>query len=160
MKNLLIFATFGTILATSTTLFALDSNQAQGPHAIFTPADIKWTPAPNSLPQGAQVSILEGNPVEKGLFTMRIKMPANYRIPPHWHPVVEHVTVISGTFYMGMGDRLDEKKATQMPPGSFAYMPIAMHHYAFTHEPVVIQLHGNGPWGITYVNSKDDPRNH
>ena len=78
---------------------------------------------------------------------------------PHWHPAVEHVTVISGTFYMGMGDKFKEKKAKKLTPGGFAAMEIGSRHYAFTkNEPSIIQLHGMGPWGITYVNPKDDPR--
>ena len=160
MKNLLISMACGTILmlTASSSLFALDEHHGPQAHAFITPKEIKWMPAPNTLPKGAQLSVLEGNPSEKGEFTMRLKMPSNYKIPPHWHPVTEHVTVISGNFYMGMGDNFDEKTATKLPPGSFAYMAAESHHYAFAHEPAVIQLHGNGPWGITYVNPKEDPR--
>lgn len=126
---------------------------------IFTPADIKWKDGPDSLPKGAKIAVLEGNPALAGPFTIRLKFPADYRIPPHWHPVIEHITVLSGTFYVGMGDHFDKKAAVRLPTGSFAYMMPEMHHFAFTQEPAVLQLHGMGPWGITYVNPKDDPRN-
>ena len=127
-------------------------------HAIFTPKDIQWQEGPTSLPKGAKIAVLEGNPAAEGPFTIRLKFPANYRIPPHWHPVIEHITVLSGTFYVGMGDQFDKKNAVKLPAGSFAYMMPEMHHFAYTKDPVVLQLHGMGPWGITYVNPKDDPR--
>ena len=89
---------------------------------------------------------------------MRLQLPANYRIPAHWHPADEHVTVMSGTLTMGMGDKLDETKGTPLTAGSFALMPSKMNHFAFAKAATVIQLHGMGPWGITYVNAADDPR--
>jgi quercetin dioxygenase-like cupin family protein len=114
--------------------------------------------APASLPRGAQVAVVEGNPSEAGPFTMRFRFPANYRIPAHSHPAIEHVTVLSGTLQFGMGDRLDPTQSRPMPTGSFIVMPVGANHYAWTNEEAVIQLHGIGPWGITYVNAADDPR--
>jgi hypothetical protein len=124
-----------------------------------TPKDIKWVNGPDALPKGAKVAVLEGDPAMEGPFTLRLKLPANYRIPPHWHPVIEHITVLSGTFYVGMGDKLDPKQATALPVNSFAYMAPEMHHFAFTKGEVIIQLHGMGPWAITYIDPNDDPRN-
>jgi quercetin dioxygenase-like cupin family protein len=89
---------------------------------------------------------------------MRLKLPANYRIPAHWHPADEHVTVISGTFNMGTGDVLDTTTGKTLPAGSFALMPAQMHHFAWTSEETVLQLHGVGPWQIHYINPADDPR--
>jgi quercetin dioxygenase-like cupin family protein len=89
---------------------------------------------------------------------MRLKLPANYRIPAHWHPADEHVTVLSGTFHMGMGDKLDTAKGKALGVGSFALMPAKARHFAYTNEETIIQLHGMGPWGINYVNPADDPR--
>jgi quercetin dioxygenase-like cupin family protein len=128
-------------------------------HGLFTPGDIKWMDAPSSLPPGAKLAILEGNPSEKGFFTMRLQMPEGYKIPPHWHSGVEHVTVISGTLNLGMGDKFDEKAGTTMPAGTFGFMPPQTKHFAWASEETVIQLHGVGPWTITYVNPSDDPRN-
>ncbi len=140
-------------------LRAEDQSAAATPqHVLVTPGDLKWQDGPSSLPAGVQMAVTEGDPKQAGLFTMRLKMPANYHIPAHWHPVDEHVTVISGTFNMGMGDVLDTGKGTTLPAGSFAVMPAEMRHFAWTTDEVIIQLHGVGPWGITYVNSADDPR--
>lgn len=147
-------STITLVLASAS--FATDSNSK---HNIFTPDDMKWSTNIDSLPKGVEVAVLEGDPSKAGPFTLRLKMPANYRIPPHWHPAIEHVTVLSGTFYMGMGDKFEEKQAMEMPTDSFGYMDAKSHHFAFTHDPVLIQLHGMGPWGITYVNPQDDPRN-
>lgn len=133
--------------------------QSNNQHKIITPNEMQWVQGPESLPKGMEMAVLEGNPAKAGPFTLRLKVPADYKIPPHWHPAVEHVTVISGTFYMGMGDKFDEKLATEMPVGSFAYMQPKIHHFAFSHDAAMIQLHGIGPWGITYINPQDDPRN-
>lgn len=134
------------------------NSSARTVHVLLTPADLTWTDGPPSLPAGSQAAVLEGDPKRAGLFTMRLKVPADYKISSHWHPADEHVTVISGTLYMGMGDTFDESKGTALSAGSFAVMPARTHHFAFTKEETVIQLHGKGPWGITYVNRADDPR--
>ncbi len=116
----------------------------------FTPDEIFWADGPSSLPKGAQMAVLSGDPSKPGMFVMRVLLPANYVIPPHWHPADENVTVVSGTFYMGRGTVVDKSKAKQMPEGSFTHMPSGLRHYAFTgNSPVVVQLHGVGPWGIT-----------
>jgi quercetin dioxygenase-like cupin family protein len=129
------------------------------PHAIVaTPDAIKWAPAPPSLPAGAKLAVLEGDPAKAGAFTMRLSMPAGYRIPPHFHPVTEHVTVIEGTFYVGMGDTFDASRATALPVGTFAALDPGVRHFAFTKGTTTIQLHGVGPWSLTYVNPADDPR--
>ncbi|HWP35091.1 MAG TPA: cupin domain-containing protein [Thermodesulfobacteriota bacterium] len=128
-------------------------------HAFSTPKTLKWADAPASLPKGAKVAVLEGDPSKPGPFTLRLQMPANYRIAPHYHPAIEHVTVISGTFNIGMGEKADRKKGTTLPAGSFAVIQPETRHFAWTSGPTVIQLHGIGPWGLTYVNPADDPRN-
>jgi quercetin dioxygenase-like cupin family protein len=127
-------------------------------HIVVTPDDVKWSAGPGTIPAGTQMAVIEGDPSKPGLFAMRLKMPAAYKIPPHFHPADEHVTVISGTMNMGMGDTLDTAKAHALPKGSFSVMPAKVHHYAFTREETIVQIHGMGPWGITYVNPADDPR--
>ena len=91
-------------------------------------------------------------------FTVRLKFPANYRIPAHWHPAVERVTVLSGTFHMGSGDTFDSSKAHTLNAGGMAIMPAKSPHFAWTTGETIVQLHGTGPWGVTYVNAADDPR--
>ena len=128
-------------------------------HIMVVPSDLKWVDGPQSLPKGVKVAVLEGDPSKPGPFTMRAKIPANYKIAPHTHPAVEHVTVISGSCYMGLGGVFDASKATELTVGGFAAMEVGTQHFFFTKTECEIQLHGIGPWGITYVNPKDDPRN-
>jgi quercetin dioxygenase-like cupin family protein len=127
-------------------------------HGIFAPDTIKWQNGPGSLPQGAKFAVLEGDPAKEGVFTMRLSMPDGFQIPPHSHPAVEHITVISGTFHIGMGDKFDESKLSPMPAGTFGFMAPKMNHFAMAKGDTVVQLHGTGPWQISYVNPADDPR--
>jgi quercetin dioxygenase-like cupin family protein len=127
-------------------------------HSIVSPQDIKWDKAPASIPPGAESAVLYGDPNKEGMFAFRLKLPKGYRIPPHTHPKPEIVTVISGTFRLGMGEMSDPGKAQALAAGSFFAMAPGMVHTAFADEETVVQLNSTGPWGITYVNPKDDPR--
>ena len=134
------------------------SHSATSGHAIHTPDHIQWKDGPASLPPGAKMAVLEGDPAKEGLFTMRVSLPDGYSIPPHLHPAVEHVTVISGTFNFGMGEKFDKSATQPLPAGTFGYWPAGMKHFAWVKGETVVQLHGMGPWGIQYVNPADDPR--
>jgi hypothetical protein len=126
---------------------------------LFTPDQIQYGPVPAFLPPGAQLAVLEGDPTAtRGDFTVRLKMPDGYRIPPHWHPNRENATVISGNFKMGTGDTFDESKMMTFRAGSFGYMDPSMHHYVMASGEVVVQVHGMSPLEINYINSNDDPR--
>src|SRR4051812_36761815 len=127
-------------------------------HKILTPNEVTWGPAPPSIPKGAQVAVVYGDPAKDGLFAMRLKFPAGYKIPPHIHPKPEVVTILSGTLHFGEGETADKSKAKALPAGSFFAMPAGMKHYAYADEETVLQINTNGPWGLTYVNDKDDPR--
>jgi quercetin dioxygenase-like cupin family protein len=129
-----------------------------GEHLLYGVADVQWQDGPASFEAGSMVAILEGDPGAPGVFTMRIKMPDGFRIAPHWHPNVERVTVLSGTFRLGSGDVLDPNATTAMGPGSYTSMPPGMRHYAIAEGETVIQLTSVGPWVIHYVNPDDDPR--
>lgn len=126
-------------------------------HTMVKPADLKWGPVA-SLPQGAQIAVIEGPLNESKPFTFRLRLPANYQIPPHSHPAIERVTVLSGNFNLGMGERFERGKTTALPPGSVAIMQPGTTHYVWTDQETVLQLNGNGPWDIRYVNPQDDPR--
>ena len=127
-------------------------------HAMVTPGELKWVDVP-SLPPGAKLAVIEGPLNEPAPVTFRLKLPANYRIPAHWHPGTEHVTVLSGTFYMGAGEAADPAQAMALPAGSAAIMQPGTRHYALTRgDEVIVQVHGVGPWGVTYVNPAEDPR--
>lgn len=117
-----------------------------------------WGPGPAALPPGAQALVLEGDPAKAGLFTIRLRLPNNYAIQPHYHPSWEHITVISGVIHLGMGERFSSSGWTELRAGSFAALPAAMRHFAHAAGETVIQLHGMGPWTVTYVNQADDPR--
>ena len=124
----------------------------------FTPDQIKYGPAPPFLLPGAQLAVVEGNPLAlDGDYTVRLKMPDGYRIAPHWHPKRENVTVISGKFKLGMGNRFEESSMQTFPAGSFAYLDPDMHHYAMASGGAVVQVHGMSPLKFNYVNPNDDP---
>ena len=122
------------------------------------PGSIKWGDAPPSLPKGAKLAVLHGDPSKAGPFVIRLMAPAGYKIPPHWHTQAEALTVISGTFYFGMGDKMDATAAQPLKAGGFHYLPPKEHHFAFSKATSVVQVNGEGPFDITYINPADDPQ--
>jgi anti-sigma factor ChrR (cupin superfamily) len=124
---------------------------------MVTPGDLKWIDVP-SLPSGAKLAVIEGPLNEAGPFTFRLRLPSDYNLPAHSHSAIEHVTVISGTFHMGVGDKLDQTKTKPLSAGSVAIMQPKTNHFAWTKEETIVQVHGVGPWTINYVNPADDPR--
>jgi quercetin dioxygenase-like cupin family protein len=126
-------------------------------HVMVKPADLQWADVP-SLPPGAKSTLIEGKLDQPVPFTLRLQFPANYQVPAHWHPAIEHVTVLSGAINMGVGDKLDTTKTTALPAGSMAIMQPNTHHFVWTAEGAIVQVHGVGPWAINYVNPADDPR--
>jgi len=127
-------------------------------HKMLRPDTITWQDGPPSLPPGAKFALLEGDPAKPGFFAMRLRLPDGYRIPPHYHPGVERVTVLSGTFHLGHGETFDPAAAEVLPAGSYSSMQPGMRHFAFAKGETVVQVATMGPWGITYVNPADDPR--
>ena len=121
------------------------------------PSAIEWRVA-DTLPPGALVTVLEGDPSAEGFFTMRIKMPDGYRVPPHWHSRQERVTVLSGVLNLGQGERFDAAATKPLPAGTYSSMPPGMTHFGWMSGETVLQLSTQGPWTITYVNAADDPR--
>jgi quercetin dioxygenase-like cupin family protein len=135
----------------------------------------KWGPAPAVFAPGAKMAVLQGDPGKAELYTVRLDMPDGYRIAPHWHPTDEHVTVISGNFMVGMGDKMDMtgmkdmmgkkesmgkmdmSKMTTLTAGGFITAPAKAHHYAMARGHTIVQVHGMGPFQLTYVNAADDP---
>ena len=125
---------------------------------IVVPVDkVQWGPAA-PLPPGAQIAVLEGNPAEKGPITLRLKFPANYNVPAHWHSMTERVTVLSGEFHIGMGDKLDRKASSLLAPGGFVSLPAKMRHFAWTSAPTIVQINLEGPFDLFYVNPADNPQ--
>ena len=116
-----------------------------------------WGPAPAVFPKGARMAVERGDPSKSGEFVVRLSMPANYRIPPHFHPTAEHVQIHSGTFLVGMGDVLDAAKARTMTRGDSGTIPAEMHHFALAKSATVLSITAQGPFAMTYVNPADDP---
>lgn len=165
MKSIIVFFNVATV--TALMLFAAPhgrssdsaNNSAATEHHIFNPADLKWGDAPAGLPAGAKMAVLNGNPSESGPFTARMQAPSGYTIPPHTHPTVERLTVISGSFRVGMGSKLDESSMQELGPGGYVVLPSGMAHYAKSTGESIVQIDSEGPFQINYVNPSDDPRN-
>jgi quercetin dioxygenase-like cupin family protein len=150
-RNLLIAATIAGVLAGGAWAWAQQATTVQSDA-------VKWEPGSPAAPPGAQQSVIVGDPTKDGGYVVRAKFPAGYKVPPHTHPNDENVTVISGMFHIGVGDKFDESKGQAIKPGGFVQIPKGVKHFAWTSQETVIQLHGVGPAGITYVDPKDDPR--
>jgi hypothetical protein len=162
MKKIIVL--FIAVVAVSTWVVATAQKEtskatATTKHKIVTPADVQWGDAPPGLPPGAKMAVLDGDPNKAGSFTVRLKTPANYKIPPHTHPTAERVTGISGMARIGMGEKLDETAGREIGPGTFALLPPNMAHFAIMAEETVVQIQSEGPFQINYVNPADDPRN-
>jgi quercetin dioxygenase-like cupin family protein len=143
----------GCLLSASVGGFA--QTHPPGPaHALVGPADVQW----KTLRPGAEIAVVSGEPDKAGSpFVIRFRYRGKARIPPHWHPVDEHLTVLSGTFRIGMGERGDEAATTALSAGGYALLPAKMVHYAWADDNTIIQAHGVGPFAINYVNPADDP---
>lgn len=146
---------FPVLLVTLAALLVAQPLLAQN---AFTADQVKWGPAPPSIPPGAQMAVLEGDPMAaSGDYTIRFKMPNGYKIAPHTHPKRENVTVLVGTLKVGMGDKWDDSKMMSFGPGSFAYLDPNMHHYAGASGQTIIQIHGESPVKFNWINPADDP---
>ena len=130
---------------------------AGGEHPVANLDQLKWGPAPPSLPAGIEAAVMAGDPAKKGYFAIAIRGPQGYKVPPHWHSTDEHITVLSGNFTLGMGDKLDAGAGTALTPGGYGLMPRRMHHWAMATSPFVIQIQAMGPFDIHYINPADDP---
>jgi len=144
-------------LAAALILLLMMGPAARADAVALNIGNIKWGDAPPIFPKGAKFALLAGDPSAKGLFVVRMMLPPKYRIPAHNHPTDEHVTVISGALYVGMGDRLDTGKGEKLSAGGFATAPAGMNHYAWTTGKTVVQVEAEGPFGMTYVDPADDP---
>lgn len=138
---------------------APDGSSNDGP-LTSNGAEIQWGPAPAVFPSGAELAVVQGDPsVADAVFTVRLRMPDGYILPPHWHPEDENVTVMQGTFLVGMGDAVtDQAFLPPLKTGDFITAPATMHHFAKAQGTTVVQVHGVGPFALTYVNPADDPQ--
>ena len=146
-----------TILIVTAMLIAQSLAVAADTPFIPSAKEVKWGAPPAVLPPGAKFAVIAGDPAATGLVTVRLEMPAGYTIPPHFHPTDEHVTVLKGSFSLGMGDFIDKTHALTLSAGGYGVAMANMHHYAYTTTGATIQVHMQGPFAITYVNPGDDP---
>jgi quercetin dioxygenase-like cupin family protein len=123
-------------------------------HKVVAADAIQW----KALRPGAEIAVISGDPNKEGSpFVMRFRYSGKARIPPHWHPTDEHLTILSGTFRLGMGERGDESATTALGAGAYAFVAAKMAHYAWADDGTTVQAHGIGPFVINYVNPADDP---
>ena len=142
------------------TLALASSLRAAVLHHTVVPADaVTWGPAPPSLPPGAQAAVLLGSPAKDGPFVIRLKFPNGYVVPPHHHSKDELLTVIAGRFAVASGEKLDRTASPYLAPASFVHLPAGMPHYAWVEGETIVQINGVGPFDVSYVDPKDDPRN-
>ena len=134
-----------------------NAQQPKSSHVLMPADQIKWGAAPPTLEKSASLAVLSGDPGKTGLFVIRLRMPAGYVIAPHWHPTDEHVTVISGTFAVGMGEKLDKASLKTLTAGGYVLLPAESRHFAMATAETVVQIEGPGPFVINYVNPADDP---
>ena len=160
MKKIVISCS--VIVAAVALVFAAEetskSSTSSTEHRVIKPSDLKWGEAPAGLPAGGKLAVLNGDPTQSGPFTVRLKSPAGYKIMPHTHPTAERVTVISGSFRIGMGEKFDDP-TQEMGPGSYVVLPANMAHFVKGGKESIVQIDSEGPFQINYVNPADDPRN-
>ena len=126
--------------------------------AQLNPDQLEWGPPPDGLPEGALFAVLSGDPGKPGLYTVRLRLPPGYKVLPHRHTGEELITVTAGEISLGRGRGYSERKATKLTRGGYSAEPANTDHYAFTKEGGEIQITGTGPYAITYVRARDDPR--
>lgn len=157
MMTRVIVSAAGLLLSASASALSNQLPYRGDGHLLVGPEELEWSDVASMAP-GAQIAVIEGDPSEDEPFTMRLRLPAGYSLPPHTHPEYERVTVLSGTLHFAHGDEFDRKRTEAMGPGAFAVMPPGTPMFGYTEEETIIQLHGTGPWGIEYVDPEDDPR--
>jgi quercetin dioxygenase-like cupin family protein len=115
---------------------------------------LRWGPAPASLPSTALMAIMRGDPAKPGPFVVRFQLPDDFTVPPHYHPVDEHQTLISGQIGHGMGDTVNLKAVRWLRPGQSITLPANSHHYVQTRGLTVVEVSAMGPFRVTYVEQK------
>jgi quercetin dioxygenase-like cupin family protein len=120
--------------------------------------ELNWGPAPAIFPPGAQFAVVQGDPGAAGaIFTVRLRFPNGYVLPPHRHPTDEHVTVLRGTFLVGLGENFSKSALVPLKELGFITAPANMAHFASARGLTEVQVHAIGPFQLTYVHPEDDP---
>ena len=129
-------------------LQAMQAPPEHGAHHVQAPDGLEWAPLGPTM----SVTVLSGVPQQDGSpFVLRLKLTAGATVAPHWHPVDEHLTVLTGRFHMGMGDRFDKAAGSVLAPGAYTVMPKSAIHFAWVDDETVVQIHGTGPFKTFFV---------
>jgi hypothetical protein len=129
------------------------------PEAVaVTPSEMKWEAQGGLTMPGMEQVNLVGDPSKPGPYTLRLKFPAGYKLAPHTHPDYREVTILSGTWYTGYGEKFDEAALKALPAGSFYTEPANVAHFVEVREPVTIQVKGTGPSGRVLVRPAGSPK--
>jgi quercetin dioxygenase-like cupin family protein len=130
----------------------------QSTFAAILPEEVNWKPFP-AFPPSARLAIVVGQPLHEGPYTIRMTVPGGVKLMPHTHPEDRIYTVISGIFYIGLGDKFDDEKLQAYPPGAVIILPGDTSHFHWAKSgEYVTQVTANGPLGLEYIDSNDDPR--
>lgn len=134
------------------------ASMSAGQHDSKGDDNLNWAPAPPIFPKGAEFAVVQGDPSVAGeIFTVRLRFPNGYIIPPHRHPTDEHVTVLKGTFMVGLGENYSASALTPLKELAFITAPANMAHFASARGQTEVQVHAIGPFQLTYVHPEDDP---
>jgi quercetin dioxygenase-like cupin family protein len=160
LRSILIATAFAAAACSkdSPTATAQSAPRAALASSAAARGDLQWGPAPAVFPPGAEIAVLEGDPSKAEPFTVRLRFPNGYKIPPHTHPTTENVTVLTGTFLAGMGTTFIESDLQALGRDAFASVPANHAHYAMARGLTVVQVHAIGPFILTYVNPADTPK--
>ena len=157
-KYITVWKKEGTDWKVAEDIFNGDTAGPVDEHTMAEPSALVWGDSPPGLPAGAKFAVVAGDPGQPGPFVIRAMVPAGFTVPPHWHPTTENLTVLSGTVAIGMGDTADPATMKTLPSGGFVVLPAEMRHTFVAKTAATFQVHGTGPFAITYVNPADDPR--
>ena len=159
MKKYWIFVALVPVLMVAPCFAQTPKEHKDIGHVMLTPSQVQWQTGPASLPPGAQIAVLDGDPSQAGMsYTIGLKMPDGYRVPPHWHPMDASVTVVQGSFIMGLGEKVEPAQAQELTTGAYMRVSKGVRHYEWTKGDTIIYVYGLGPLDTIYVNPADDPR--
>jgi quercetin dioxygenase-like cupin family protein len=146
------------LVGAAISLAAPSAVMAEAPGFVLSQDKLEWREGPPELPPGAEVAMLFGNPAQGGPFILRLRAAKGYKVGPHKHSGMETLTVLSGSLRYGEGNKVDPLVEQTLSTGGFAAAPAEMVHWVSFNDNTVVQITGVGPWNITYLDPRDDPR--
>lgn len=149
-----IFVALALTATVASAALAQESTDAMGGMSAVSAKSITFADiAVPGFDPGMKIAVIDGNPDGTGPYTLRLSFPAGYRFPPHFHPNAENLTVLSGTFLLAMGDRVDDSKLQAYGAGDYLHLPATKPHFGGARDATVVQLHGQGPFKISLAQT-------